>query len=225
MRVRLLLIRFLRPNGKVHFLEKLDRDSSILDVGCGNNSPYQVKSVVPHSTYTGLDIGDYNQTKPNKADRYILTSPDEFAREVGKFNEEFDAVISSHNLEHCNDRYATFLAMLRATRVGGRMYVAFPSERSVSFPHRAGTLNYFDDSTHKDAPPDFDRLLKMSLENGFEVLFATRGNQSWLLRLIGLLSEPISRYKKKVLHGTWEYYGFESIIILKRVRLGSHRLQ
>lgn len=215
---RQLTTAVLRPNGRVHFLSQLSKESRILDVGCGNNSPFQVKSVLPNSNYTGIDIGDYNQTKPNRADNYILTSPEMFADTVAKFDEVFDAVISSHNLEHCNDRYATFEAMLGATCVGGRIYLSFPSERSVDFPPRAGTLNYFDDPTHKGQPPEFDRLLALAKQRGFETLFATPGNQSAAMRLLGWVSEPISRLRKRVLRGTWEYYGFEAIIVLERVR-------
>jgi len=190
----------------------------VLDVGCGNNSPYQVKSILPRSTYTGVDVGDYNQTKPNKADHYILTTPEAFASRIAEFEECFDAVISSHNLEHCNDRHATFRAMLRATRVGGCMYVSFPSTDSVSFPSRAGTLNYFDDPTHRDVPPDVDKLLTMARDYGFETAFLTRGNRPWLARLLGLLLEPVSKARRKVMRGTWELYGFEAIMVLQRVR-------
>lgn len=218
MYLRRFLSMALYPNGKVHFLTRLREDAAVLDVGCGNNSPYLVKSIVPRSTYTGIDIGDYNQTKPNKADHYILTTPEAFASRIAEFDECFDAVVSSHNLEHCNDRDATFVAMLRATRVGGRMYVSFPSANSLGFPSRAGTLNYFDDPTHKDAPPDFDRLLAVARDHGFEVIFATRRNRPWLSWCIGMLLEPVSRMRRTVMRGTWEFHGFEAIMTLQRVR-------
>jgi SAM-dependent methyltransferase len=208
----------LRPYGKTHFLLTLDPHASILDVGCGNNSPYEVKSILPNATYTGIDVGDYNQTKPNKADRYVLTKPERFADALREFDEVFDAVISSHNLEHCNDRFGTFDAMLRATRVGGKIFVSFPCAQSVSFPSRAGTLNYYDDVTHRNAPPEFDRLLEMLESLGFQILYACRSHRPRLFWLLGFVSEPFSRWKKRVLRGTWEYYGFESIIIAKRVR-------
>lgn len=218
MNLRHFISIALYPNGKVHFLTRLRKDSVILDVGCGNNSPNLVKSILPHSIYTGIDIGDYNQTMPNKADHYILTTPEKFASQIETFNEHFDAVLSSHNLEHCNDRYATFKAMLRATRVGGKVYVSFPSAPSIYFPRRQGTLNYFDDPTHKDVPPDFDRLLSISMEYGFETIFATRSNRPFLSSLLGLIVEPISRVRRQVLRGTWQYYGFEAVMILERVR-------
>jgi SAM-dependent methyltransferase len=218
MRLRRLLSIAMYPNGKVHFLLRQRDDAAVLDVGCGNNSPYVVKSLLPRSTYTGVDIGDYNQTKPNRADHYVLTTPEAFASRIADFDECFDAVLSSHNLEHCNDRLATFRAMLKATRVGGSMYVSFPSQLSVSFPSRAGTLNYFDDPTHRDAPPDVDALLAMARDYGFEPEFVTRGNRPLLARLVGTLLEPVSRFRRKVMRGTWELYGFEVIMILQRVR-------
>lgn len=218
MRLRRFFSIAMYPNGKVHFLMRQREDAAVLDVGCGNNSPYVVKSVLPRSVYTGVDIGDYNQTKPNKADHYILTTPEAFASRIAEFDECFDAVVSSHNLEHCNDRQATFRAMLKATRVGGHMYVSFPSQRSVSFPSRDGTLNYFDDPTHRDAPPDVESLLVIARDHGFEPVFVTSGNRPWLARLVGTLLEPVSKLRRKVMRGTWELYGFEVIMILRRAR-------
>jgi len=218
MHLRRLISIALYPNGKVHFLTRLREDPSVLDVGCGNNSPFLVKSILPRSAYTGIDIGDYNQTKPNNADRYVLTTPEAFASRIADFGECFDAVISSHNLEHCNDREATFRAMLQVTRMGGLMYLSFPSKDSVSFPSRAGTLNYFDDPTHRDAPPDIDLLLTIARNQGFEIVFLTRGNRPLLACMLGLFLEPVSRFRRKVMRGTWELYGFEVIMILQRVR-------
>jgi SAM-dependent methyltransferase len=218
MRLQRIIRIILHPNGKVHFLTRLHDSASILDVGCGNNSPYLVKSILPRSIYTGIDIGDYNQTKPNRADYYIVTKPETFAARIAEYDACFDAVISSHNLEHCNDRLATFCAMLRATGPSGLMYVSFPSASSVTFPRRIGTLNYFDDPTHKDSPPDVNQLLAVAREHGFEEVFVVHQNRPWVSRLIGLMLEPFSRITHRVMRGTWELYGFEAVMILKRVK-------
>lgn len=218
MNLRQFFSIILHPNGKVQFLTRLSDRASILDVGCGNNSPYLVKSIMPRSIYTGIDIGDYNQTRPNVADHYIVTTPEAFADRISEFDACFDAVISSHNLEHCNDRLETFHAMLQATRPGGLMYVSFPSASSITFPRRIGTLNYFDDPTHKDLPPDVDQLLEVAHVHGFETVFVTRRNQPLLSWFLGLLLEPISMLTRKVMRGTWELYGFESVMILRCVR-------
>ena len=206
----------LRKNGKISFIVKLDKNSTILDVGCGNNSPYRIKKLLPDCHYTGLDIDNYNQSKPNLANSYILTTPSEFASEIRNFNNTFDAVISSHNLEHCDDRDAVLLAMLNSLKVGGVIYMSFPCEKSVGFPSRTGTLNYYDDETHKFSPPKFKEILQILNKSGFEIQYASKNYSPLILRTIGFMLEPISKVKNKLMRGTWEYYGFETIIIAKK---------
>jgi len=204
--------KILRPRGKISFISNLKYNAKILDVGCGNNSPYIVKSVLPKSIYVGLDIGNYNQTKPNLADEYYLASPDEFAGKIASFNEEFDSIISSHNIEHCNERIVVFLKMIKAIKTGGKIYLSFPCKDSIHFPRRAGTLNYYDDDTHNNLPPDFTEFLKILHDNNFTILFAVKKYKPFLMWLIGLILEPYSRVRNKTFSCTWAYYGFESII-------------
>jgi len=202
---------------KESFLQTLPEDAKILDVGCGNNSPYQTKQILPKCNYTGLDVGDYNQTKPLLADTYIISSPEGFASEIAKFSSEFDAVVSTHNIEHCNDRTAVFDAMLAAVKCGGFLYLAFPCESSVNFPARGGTLNYYDDETHKDVPPDFDSLIETLRSKKFKIKYSVRRYRPWFHYLIGMLNEGSSRRENKTYYSTWAYYGFESIIIAQRL--------
>jgi SAM-dependent methyltransferase len=207
---------FLRSRGKIAFIASLNPNCKILDVGCGNNSPYLVKSLLPQCDYTGIDIGDYNQLSSGFADRYIITSPADFSKSISELAGQFDAVICSHNLEHCNDRIATLLAMLHSLKPGGRIYLSFPSEQSLLFPKRRGTLNYNDDATHKNLPPDF-RVVKELIElHDFYFDFTTINYRPLILRIVGLIFEPISSLFGKVILGTWEYYGFETIIWAKR---------
>lgn len=207
----------LRPRGKVSFLSKLNPQSKILDVGCGNNSPFRVKQIIPNCEYTGIDIGDYNQFKPNLADNYIVVSSNNFTNKISKLSNSFDAVLSSHNLEHCDDRDGTFKAMLSSLKIGGQIFISFPCEESIKFPKRYGTLNYFDDDTHKFSPPNFSKLIEDLKISNFEVVFSTKRYKPPILWIMGLLLEPLSAHQKKVLRGTWEYYGFESIIWAKKL--------
>jgi SAM-dependent methyltransferase len=208
----ILLKKALRHKAKVSFLTSLDADCSILDVGCGNNSPFLMKSILPKSCYTGIDIGDYNQKKLNLADEYIVTSPEGFVDSIYSLPKNFDVVISSHNLEHCYDRMGTLLAMLSVLKPGGRIYLSFPSEETLNFPCRVGTLNYADDKTHQGQPPSFDEILKFIESKSFSIDFSTKNYQPFGLRILGLLMEPLSKINNRVYLGTWEYYGFESII-------------
>jgi hypothetical protein len=73
---------FSPPHGKRRFLKTINKKGVLMDVGCGNNSPYYVKKHCPDVYYIGIDIGDYNQSKPNLADEYIITTPDQFASAI-----------------------------------------------------------------------------------------------------------------------------------------------
>jgi hypothetical protein len=57
-----------------------------------------VKTLFPDCIYTGIDVEDYRQTKPNLADNYALVDRHRFPEGVLAFGKKFDAVISSHNL-------------------------------------------------------------------------------------------------------------------------------
>ena len=206
---------------KTAFLQGLRADSRILDVGCGSNSPYHTKEILPDCHYTGIDVSDYNHTKPITADRYVVTTPDRFAGEIAKFKDEFDAVISSHNLEHCDDRDGVLNAMLSAVRPRGLLYLSFPCEDSVNFPHRKGTLNYYDDDTHKREPPDFNGTLEVVRKSGFEIVSAVKHYKPPVYWLQGLLLEAKSRRENQVYYPTWAYYGFESILWARKAARSS----
>jgi SAM-dependent methyltransferase len=211
-KVKYFYLRLFRRKALYAFLGTLPADATVMDVGCGNDSSYNIKTVFPRFTYTGVDVGNYNETKPRLADHYVVVAPDKFADAVGSFKEGFDAVISSHNLEHCDEREKTLRNMLDAVKPGGRLYLSFPTEASVDFPHRKRTLNYYDDDTHKDVPPRFDEVLRTIREHGFTVEQALPRYRPAALWLLGLLQEPLARMRNDILQGTWAFFGFESII-------------
>jgi hypothetical protein len=195
------------------FLQQLKHSARILDVGCGNNSPFYVKTMMPMCCYTGLDVGDYNQSRPNLADHYILTTPENFAESICGLTEAFDAVLSTHNFEHCNDRDMTIDAMLNAVGAGGQIYMAFPCEQSVNFPSRQGTLNYYDDPTHVGLPPNFDQLIETIKSHGFRIEFSAKNYKPLVFWILGLINEKRSKSENRVIWpSTWAYYGFESVI-------------
>ena len=162
--------------------------------------------------YTGIDIAEHNQSKPNLADNYIIAEPERFSDAILNIKGPFDAVISAHNLEHCNDREKTLDAMIKVLKTGGLLYLSFPTEGSVDFPSREGTLNYYDDKTHKDKPPDYDKVLALLRANNIEIIFSSKSYKPFFYYLIGFFSEWKSRRDKRVDPSTWAFYGFETII-------------
>jgi len=213
-----IIKKIIEPQyGKHKFMKmvynKLQGKGILLDVGCGNNSPYYFKTNFPGIKYTGIDVGDYNQTKPILADDYIVASPENFATKISKLENCFNIVVSSHNLEHCNDRNGTLIAMAKALKKGGYLYISFPTEESVKFPgSRAGCLNYYDDSTHKDVPPIFSEALQILKNNDIEIIFSRKSYKPFFYYIIGMAMEKKSKREKKVFYSAWAYYGFETII-------------
>jgi SAM-dependent methyltransferase len=202
---------------KSSFLKKINHKGNLLDVGCGNNSPYNTKKEYPGIMYTGIDVGDYNQTKINLADDYIVVKPENFAEAIASMPKLFDTVISSHNLEHCNDREKTLDSIIKILKPGGYLFLSFPTEESINFPSRKGTLNYYDDSTHKDKPPEYDKIISKLKTNNIQILFANKSYKPFFWYLIGFFLEWKSKKDKEVKTWTWAYWGFETIIWAKKM--------
>ena len=213
-KLRNAVLKIYHPKGKWAFVAAIGTNAKILDVGCGNHSVRIIKSLSPSCIYTGIDIDDYNLTSSDKRlmNRYIITKPEVFSAEISQHINEFDAVISSHNLEHVNDRNGTLLAMLQSLKNGGKLYLSFPSEATVNFPSRQGTLNYLDDSSHQGSPPNFEEVINLLTQYNFDIHFAKPRYRPLLLLCVGFFLEPLSRLRGKTMIGTWALYGFESVI-------------
>lgn len=214
--LRVLLYLLFKPNGKISFVNRFKNDRKVvLDVGCGNDSVKQIKSVMPNCYYIGVDIGDYNlsQESKNMIDDYHLTTAELFHEEIDKIK-NVDIAISSHNLEHCNHPEQVLEAIANALNNKGVLYLSFPCEESVNFPHRKGTLNFYDDSTHQNIV-NWDNTLDF-LTKKFILIKNIKNNRPFIMRIIGQLNEFSSKKNGMNKMGTWEYYGFESIIWAKK---------
>jgi SAM-dependent methyltransferase len=207
------------PRGKGGFLMHAPQIAVVLDVGCGNGSPFWFKSKRPDLYYVGLDVGDYNQVSDANsiADEYVITDPASFAAAITRMGARFDMVVSSHNIEHCADPDGVLRAMISVLKPGGKLYLSTPCEASTGFPRRRGTLNFHDDPSHT-SPMDFDGMKEIMLTNGGEIEYETRRYRPIWLMLRGLFFEPWSILKGKVdFNGsTWALYGFESILWMRK---------
>lgn len=206
----------LRPRGLRSFLNQSNRQSKILDVGCGNQSSIFIKGIVHNCNVYGIDISDYNQTNESKNlyDQYIITTSERFANAINELQLSFDLIISNHNIEHCDDPKSTFSAMVDRLAPGGSLFVASPSIYSVEFPNRSGTLNFYDDHTHR-SPVDLIELLDLE-SHQLDQVFYSNSYRPVFWRMVGLFNEYFSRKNEKVMLGTWDYYGFEQILWAKK---------
>jgi SAM-dependent methyltransferase len=210
-------MNILAPRRKKRaFISQIPPSAYFLDVGCGSLSPKFTKSLRPDIYYVGVDIGDYRQSPDSiaMADEYIITTPELFANTVEACGRaRFDAVISSHNLEHCHEPERVIEAMCAVLRPGGQLFLAFPCEASVNFPSRKETLNFYDDPTHRKVPGWTSTLDKLA-NSGMRITFARRRYRPLIGVLLGLIFEPfvapLGRQGPKA--STWALYGFESVI-------------
>jgi len=198
---------------KDEFLRACPLGARVLDVGCGNDSPAHFKEIRPDFYYVGIDIADYKQDSDPRAnaDEYILTKPDCFSDRIAALPATFDAVVSAHNIEHCLFPDQTLAAMLGVIKPDGRIYLAFPSEASVNFPRRKGTLNFYDDPTHIYLPK-FDEMCAAVVKHGFHIDVAIKRYRPLVRALKGLVKEPRCRLQGTVEGEIWSLYGFETII-------------
>ena len=210
-----MLTSVLRPRGKGSFIRSIQKNGKVLDVGCGNNSPFHTKTLRHDLYYVGLDIGDYNQTTDYSiyADKYLIATSSSFAAAIGSFKNYFDAVISSHNIEHCQNPIEVLKAITASLKSGGKLYLSFPCEASMFFPKRHSTLNFYTDPTHIYLP-NFDQIINMLRSEGYSITFAKRRYRPIFLFVLGMLLEPIAFITKRnmPIGSTWALYGFETVI-------------
>jgi len=207
--------KILAPKyGYYHFLKSVNPRGNFLDVGCGSSCSY-IKNVLPDINYIALDIISYNPSLHDAADKYIQSTPEHFVETIESMEGSCDAVFSLHNLEHCNDRVKMTAAMAKALNKNGKMCLIFPSEKSVSFPSRKGTLNYYDDEEHQLQPPNFDEIISILENNNMTIVYKNSAYKPIIPYCIGLILEPYSAIKKQAKfgsYGTWAYWGFEAVI-------------
>lgn len=213
MRFKQIIKYTLSPRGKDEFIRQIPYGEKVLDVGCGNDSPYVTKTQRPDLYYIGIDVGEYRQwhDPAQYADRYIVTSPDGFVPEIDSLHGQMDAVICSHTLEHRDDPDRTLWAILNALKPGGRLYLSFPCPESATFPSRYGCLNFYDDPSHT-TPPPFEKVVAQIAAAGVVINYSRRQYRPLMGVLLGLLQEPFSAYRRKAMRGTWALYGFETVI-------------
>ena len=207
--------RLLRPHSRSAFINSLPNKAMILDVGCGNGSVDRVKNIRPDIYYVGVDINESSEI-PNSAfsvDEYIEATPESFGNAVASAGSRFDAVISSHNIEHCNDPEQVVSAMASTLKPGGRLFMSFPAAETVTFPSRSGTLNFADDPTHIYLP-DWEAINHWLMLHGLKVTKAIKRHRPLVYSAVGMAIEPVLAHQKRVdgFGFSWAYWGFESVI-------------
>jgi len=207
----------LDKNSKYYFVKHLNTGSRLLDVGCGNHSASKLHLLNKNILIEGIDIEDYNIDETDKRimQNYYLTTPTAFNSFIKSIPQKYDAIICSHVLEHVQNYSELTVILLNKLQIGGLLYLSFPAALSVDFPSRAGTLNFWDDTTHVQIP-QLSVIEELCRQNNAVIIKKALPNKGALNSLLGMLVEPISRLRKKVLPFTWNFWGFENVLVINK---------
>jgi len=122
---------------------------NLLDVGCGPYNVLKTKIVFPKCNYYGLDKCIYNV----KGSGYDLMKDyyniDLLNGDLSKVPDNFfDVVMCLHVLEHITNGLYIVEELTKKVKPNGRIYIEFPSVRTLSLPSIPATFNFCDDDTH-----------------------------------------------------------------------------
>lgn len=188
----------------------------LLDIGCGNDMPSRAKYYFPHCHYAAVDCTNYyiGTDQEKLIDAFYQVDLSEKGLESVP-NESQDIIILSHVLEHLKDPYKIVEEAAQKLKKGGKIYLEFPSYRSLSLPSATGTLNFCDDGTHITMVDPFkvvNALLSQKLKihkartrrDGVRLLLSPLFLMNNLLRML--------RGQKIKSRGLWDLFGFAHFI-------------
>ena len=218
MKFILRIKRILAP-GKYKVLSLLKKEQfTILDVGCGNDSPYYYKKYFPDIIYEGIDKDlNYNLSKKsiNLIDKFFQKNLEKDDLNDIK-DDHYDFIVISHVIEHLDNGYELIKTLSIKVVKNGYIYIEYPSEKSKNFPSLKGTLNFYDDPTHKSFY-DIEQLNNILIHNNFKIIKS--GIKRDILRIIFIPYMIIkSLFVNHYIRGSvfWDLYGFAEFILAKK---------
>jgi len=205
---RIKLAQKYLPGKKLH----------ILDIGAGSHSASITKKWLPDCHYSGVDISrDYNNDEDDfKAmDEFYLMDLTKLDFSVIP-ESKFDLIVMSHVIEHLHNGDKVIAGLLSKLKKDGIIYLEFPSERSVGFPSKQETLNFYDDPTHCRifTVKEVSDVLK---QNGLAILSSGTRRQ-----IINIVLMPLKIVYQTITKGYvrggvyWDYYGFAEYVCARR---------
>ncbi len=189
-----------------------------LDVGCGSNSPSITKRWFPKWSYYGIDRESHGNDAEDAAAMsgyYELDLEKDTLDEVPE--SFFDVVVLSHVIEHLRNGPQVLKDLAGKLKPGGKMYVEFPSARSLNFPSMEGTLNFCDDPTHVRVYSTLE-ISNVLLENGFRIIRAGTKRDKRRLALFPF-HLPAKLLLRKKIKGSdfWDILGFASYVYAEKL--------
>ena len=163
------MFKRMPPKFSFFYNEYKDKNFRLLDVGCGNNSPSRTKKFFKNCKYFGLDRENYNNSV---GDLELMEKFYDVDLECDPLdiipNEFFDVIILAHVIEHISNGVSVVERLSQKLKIGGIIYIEYPSVRSLNFPSLRGTLHFCDDPTHIKLY-DLKEVCNALLSRGFKI--------------------------------------------------------
>lgn len=196
-----------------------DRVIDYLDVGCGSHSPTYTKRWFPHWRYHGIDRpnSDYDTDASDQAAMETFYELDLEHDALDPLPDAtFDIATFSHVIEHLPNGLDVLRGIAAKVKPGGKVYVEFPSERSLNLPSMRGTLHFCDDETHVRvySPREIANVL---LEEGFRIVRAGP-RRDWLRIMLFPVVVPAKYLLRRGLSGSdfWDITGFAAFVYAEK---------
>lgn len=206
---------------KRFYREFRDKSFCLLDVGCGNSSATQTIKWFPRCRYFGVDRISPDGRELACMERFF---PIDLSREgLAAIPERgFDVILFSHCIEHLPNGLEVLNGLCGKLAPGGRIYIEFPSERSLRLPHMKGTLNFHDDPTHVRLYT-LDEVAAAVRACGLEILRAGR-RRDWATILLSPIHQlhHLLKHRRISAAALWDLLGFADYVYARRQVLTGH---
>ena len=199
-------------------LDKLDKDSYILDIGCRGGETVKKLQDLGYKNSFGTDIGDEAEKKCLEnfgrewTDKYFKIG--DIQNGIG-FPHKFDFIIFSHTLEHCKKPVVAMRNIFHSLNEDGFLFIAIPSDWEDAQLQGHSP----EDMMFKDPTTFFHWIFWESLEDitdfcescGFEPIQTKDDKEKhhehllWLQKgEMDLMTPDVNFYDKPYLHWTME---------------------
>lgn len=204
---------FGKPVRFDHMGRFLTPGTRLLDVGCGDFAPYSTFKYYPSVIFSGID---WHNIAGRKDMEHFFQCDLEKTDLAEVPNNYYDVINLSHIIEHVSDGGKLLSILVSKLKSGGIIYVETPTERTLKFPPMYGTLNFYDDPTHKKVYTlsEIEDILK---RNGC-IILESRVRRS-LKRIILMPLYTISTWlRDKKINATvlWDIKGFAHYVIAQK---------
>ncbi|RAP24861.1 methyltransferase type 11 [Candidatus Marinamargulisbacteria bacterium SCGC AG-343-K17] len=212
---------YLLPFRFNYFYPKFKKQPiTILDVGCGNQSPTVTKKYFPQCIYHGVDRGNYNNSG---RDMGLMDAYFELDLEESLLDElsdcYYDLIILSHVIEHLDNGLDVVERLSKKLKPGGHIYIEYPSLKSLQLPSADGSLHFCDDVTHKRLYHMMDIANELMSNDCMIIVAKTRRSRlRIMLSPIGFVFNLFYYLFKRKIHSMlmWDILGFAEFIIAKK---------